>query len=212
MELDERRCKKWDVQQIREQRRIEKLKRRHCKDELRQSSSDQQSLQSFYPQPEAVQTICYVNELPVQAFGEIVPKLAAADFRLPWLADVASSQKWGESLCHSNTVAILSQATITATANSNSNSSTQQQQMQNSSFVFLKKRKRQQSSSHTTTSVGTARQRSVAAVVVNAVQTSTLISAVSPAANIISPAAATISTAEGDSNMSVVETGNSSQQ
>lgn len=138
LEIDEKRRKKWDVQQIREQRRIEKLKRRHCKDEL-QNSAEQQTLQSFYPSPDAIQTICYVNEIPVLAFGEIIPKLQANEFNLPWLNNCTSSVANGE-YC---TVTILNQAGVPVT------STQAQHQVQNSSFVFLKKRRRQQSASHT---------------------------------------------------------------
>ncbi|XP_075153875.1 male-specific lethal 1 [Haematobia irritans] len=151
LEVDEKRRKKWDVQQIREQRRIERLKRRHCKDEM-QNSHESTSLNSFYPTTESIQTICYVQDLPVQAFGEMIPKISATcgdrkDFLLPWLDkaqihNIADNNK-------KPTVATLDSLGEVMT------SSQTQNQMLNSSFVLLKKRKRQQSStfgiSHHTT-------------------------------------------------------------
>lgn len=139
LELAEKRRKKWDVQQIREQRRIEKLKRRHCKDEI-QIPPDQQPLLSFYPQPDAIQTICFTNDLPVQAFGELVPKLSALnDFDLPWLDALNSTRTPGSSATGSIVTLAQSQA------GSNLSSAQGQQQLLNSTFVFVKKRKRQQS-------------------------------------------------------------------
>lgn len=139
LELAEKRRKKWDVQQIREQRRIEKLKRRHCKDEI-QIPPDQQPLLSFYPQPDAIQTICFTNDLPVQAFGELVPKLSALnDFDLPWLDALNSARTPGSAATGSIVTLAHSQT------GSNVSSAQGQQQLLNSTFVFVKKRKRQQS-------------------------------------------------------------------
>ncbi|KAL9925236.1 protein male-specific lethal-1 isoform X1 [Glossina fuscipes] len=155
LEVDEKRRKKWDVQQIREQRRIERLKRRHCKDEIA-NNQESPMLQSFYPTSEAVQTICFMHDLPIQAFGEMIPRLGGnierKDFYLPWL----------EKNLQLNAPSINKGGHVVATALA-STSSTQltQQQMLNSSFVFLKKRKRQQSSSVSITT--TSRQRSLAA-------------------------------------------------
>lgn len=149
LEIDEKRRKKWDVQQIREQRRIERLKRRHCKDEI-QPTPDTSSSQTFYPTTESLQTICFIHDLPVQAFGEMIPKLTSFNngakgdcrkgFQLPWL------DKEQLQYIHDNnkplTVSTLKPSETTATA-----SLQMQQQMLNSSFIFLKKRRRQQSSS-----------------------------------------------------------------
>lgn len=152
-EVDERRRKKWDVQQIREQRRIEKLKRRHCKDEL-QAQNDASALQSFYPTVESLQSICFVNDLPVQAFGEVIPKLQNhissehRHFVLPWLANTKQTIGDGESggaATGSNNK--LPTVVTLQTSNAVTTSSQAQHQQLNSSFVFLKKRRRQQSSS-----------------------------------------------------------------
>lgn len=123
LEYDEKRRKKWDVQQIREQRRIERLKRRHCKDELREEDL---TPTSFYPTPDSIQTICITNELPVVAFGEGIPRLSAAEFSLPWYP------VYGHAFLSHRDHPYQQQ-----------NSSLSQ----NSSFVFLKKRRRPHSSS-----------------------------------------------------------------
>ncbi|KAI8125390.1 Protein male-specific lethal-1 [Lucilia cuprina] len=144
LEVDEKRRKKWDVQQIREQRRIERLKRRHCKDEI-QPTQDTPSLQTFYPTTEQLQTICFVHDLPVQAFGEMIPRLTAKGerrkgFQLPWM-----DKEQLQFLSDNNkplTVSTFNSSETTTTA-----SAQMQQQLLNSSFTFLKKRRRQQSSS-----------------------------------------------------------------
>lgn len=126
LEYDEKRRKKWDVQQIREQRRIERLKRRHCKDEMREEDL---TPTSFYPTPDTLQTICITTELPVMAFGEGIPRLSAAEFTLPWYpvyGHASASHRDHPYQQHQQQT---------------------QQQTQNSSFVFLKKRRRPQSSS-----------------------------------------------------------------
>lgn len=86
LEHDEKKRKKWDVQRIREQRTIERLKRRHCKkDELENSQKDAEELGTFYPLAENIKFIQVTEDLPVQAFGEAIPLLSASDFTLPWM-------------------------------------------------------------------------------------------------------------------------------
>lgn len=87
-EIDERRRKKWDVQRIREQRTIERLKRRHCKAEILESEQKQKVdsiFCSFYPTADSVKFIQITDELPVQAFGEPIPLLKPCEFSIPWL-------------------------------------------------------------------------------------------------------------------------------
>lgn len=74
LENDERRRKRWDVQRIREQRHIERLKQRQ---ERQGSKSDEQSepLSSFWPSLEDIQYIEVAEELPISAFGTPIPKL-----------------------------------------------------------------------------------------------------------------------------------------
>ncbi|XP_053695513.1 protein male-specific lethal-1 [Sabethes cyaneus] len=81
-ELDERRRKKWDVQRIREQKTIERLKKRHLKTD---ADSEQKNIGSFYPSIETVKYIHITEELPVQAFGEPIPMLSPSTFSLPWM-------------------------------------------------------------------------------------------------------------------------------
>uniref|UniRef100_A0A1B0CQ62 PEHE domain-containing protein n=1 Tax=Lutzomyia longipalpis TaxID=7200 RepID=A0A1B0CQ62_LUTLO len=85
-EIDERRRKKWDVQRIREQRTIERLKKRHYKLDAATAGEDKGAAcpASFYPSPDTIRFIQITDELPVQAFGEQIPTVPPAEFRLPW--------------------------------------------------------------------------------------------------------------------------------
>ncbi|XP_073820751.1 male-specific lethal 1 [Musca autumnalis] len=160
LEVDEKRRKKWDVQQIREQRRIERLKRRHCKDEI-QNVQESASVQSFYPTTENLQTICYVHDLPVQAFGEMIPKMIGTngepkEFLLPWLERTQNPNSTD------NNGKKPTVTTLSCTAETNTTAQIQNQLL-NSSFVMLKKRKRQQSSTFAASiHHSTTRQRSSA--------------------------------------------------
>lgn len=91
-EIDERRRKKWDVQRIREQRNIERLKRRLCKSDLadghHQGTSAEEQVPahpaSLYPSPSGIKFIETTEDLPIQAFGEPIPKFSSAEFRPNW--------------------------------------------------------------------------------------------------------------------------------
>lgn len=91
LEHDEKRRKKWDVQRIREQKTIERLKRRHCKDELAEQLAEHHEFQSFYPTPDQIKFIQITEDLPVQAFGDGIPEIIGTDFNLPWVNKVSSS-------------------------------------------------------------------------------------------------------------------------
>uniref|UniRef100_A0A0P6JSQ0 PEHE domain-containing protein n=1 Tax=Aedes aegypti TaxID=7159 RepID=A0A0P6JSQ0_AEDAE len=82
-ELDERRRKKWDVQRIREQKTIERLKKRHLKAD---SDSEQKNIGSFFPSVESIKYVQITEDIPVQAFGELIPILPPSSFSLPWMA------------------------------------------------------------------------------------------------------------------------------
>lgn len=82
--LDERKRKKWDVQRIREQRTIERLKRRHCKDELNQQK-EFNDIYTFFPTVDQLKAIQITDEFPVSAFGEPIPLLPPSEFSLPWI-------------------------------------------------------------------------------------------------------------------------------
>lgn len=85
LEHHEKKRKKWDVQRIREQRTIERLKRRHCKDETVDTQpNDADSAHSFYPPADNIKFIQITDDLPIQAFGEGIPALHRSDFTLPW--------------------------------------------------------------------------------------------------------------------------------
>ncbi|XP_055638626.1 uncharacterized protein LOC129776797 [Toxorhynchites rutilus septentrionalis] len=81
-ELDERRRKKWDVQRIREQKTIERLKKRHLKAD---ADNEQKIVGSFYPPIESIKYIQITEDIPVQAFGELIPVLPTTGFSLPWM-------------------------------------------------------------------------------------------------------------------------------
>lgn len=81
--LDERKRKKWDVQRIREQRTIERLKRRHCKDEINQQINFNE-ITTFFPTVDQLKSISITDDLPVSAFGESIPLLPVSEFTLPW--------------------------------------------------------------------------------------------------------------------------------
>ncbi|XP_055540676.1 protein male-specific lethal-1-like [Wyeomyia smithii] len=81
-ELDERRRKKWDVQRIREQKTIERLKKRHLKTD---ADNEQKNIVSFYPSIETIKYVHITEEIPVQAFGEPIPILPTSSFSLPWM-------------------------------------------------------------------------------------------------------------------------------
>lgn len=84
LELAEKKRKKWDVQRIREIRNIERLTRRHCKNEVENNEETAESMTSFYPSPENVKYVQVADELPVVAFGEPIHVPPSAEFSLPW--------------------------------------------------------------------------------------------------------------------------------
>lgn len=90
-EVDERRRKKWDQQRIREQKNIERLRKRHLKEEYPEAAHDTakvpKMMKSFFPDVEAIKFIQISDDLPISAFGEQIPKLLPKDFSLPWLSE-----------------------------------------------------------------------------------------------------------------------------
>lgn len=89
LEIDERRRKKWDAQRIREQKNIERLRKRHLKEEypelVQPPTKVVKTITSFFPNPETIKFIQISDDLPVSAFGEQIPKLQPKDFSIPWL-------------------------------------------------------------------------------------------------------------------------------
>ncbi|XP_049843510.1 male-specific lethal 1 homolog isoform X1 [Schistocerca gregaria] len=92
-ESDERRRKRWDVQRIREQRHVEKLRQQEAARAVsapigRASGghrrSDDNPLASLWPSPEDVTYVEIGEKLPVAAFGAPVINFHPNEFSLPW--------------------------------------------------------------------------------------------------------------------------------
>lgn len=84
LEHDEKKRKKWDVQRIREMRNIERLRRRHYKNEIENNEQTIDGMSSFYPSPENVKFVQVADEIPVVAFGEPIHVTPPIPFSLPW--------------------------------------------------------------------------------------------------------------------------------
>ncbi|ENN71547.1 hypothetical protein YQE_11775, partial [Dendroctonus ponderosae] len=76
LEIDERRRKRWDVQRIREQRVIDKLKQRQERiaNNGSKGENDQDLLYTLWPKMDDVKYVEMVDELPVSAFGHPIPQ------------------------------------------------------------------------------------------------------------------------------------------
>lgn len=87
-ETDERRRKKWDVQRLREQKQVERLKKRYFKEDFdkKEQKMEHKSITSFYPSADQIKYIQIVDELPVLAFGEPIPSLPEGNFALSWMS------------------------------------------------------------------------------------------------------------------------------
>lgn len=70
--------KRWDVQRIREQRHVERLKQRQERVGSGAKSDDasNEPLTTFWPSLEDLRYIEVTDELPISAFGSPIPKLA----------------------------------------------------------------------------------------------------------------------------------------
>ncbi|XP_011331117.1 uncharacterized protein LOC105275741 isoform X2 [Ooceraea biroi] len=96
LENDERRRKRWDVQRIREQRHIEKLKQRQERQNHQAtcyntnhtgpcpSSMEEETITSLWPDIEQIQSLQVDPHLPVTAFGAAIPNFTPSEFSLPW--------------------------------------------------------------------------------------------------------------------------------
>nr|XP_032807438.1 male-specific lethal 1 homolog [Petromyzon marinus] len=84
-ELDEKRRKRWDIQRIREQRQLQRLRERAFRKEG--IPEPEPEMLSFFPEPEDVEELEVTPLLPVIAFGRALPRLLPQDFELPWLDD-----------------------------------------------------------------------------------------------------------------------------
>ncbi|XP_053666087.1 uncharacterized protein LOC128715231 [Anopheles marshallii] len=84
LEIDERRRKKWDVQRIREQKNIERLKKRQLKEQPTEQEAAK-TITTLYPTVDTLKSIQVTDDVPVQAFGELIPLLPTnGGFSLPW--------------------------------------------------------------------------------------------------------------------------------
>ncbi|CAK9796932.1 Male-specific lethal 1 homolog [Anthophora plagiata] len=96
LENDERRRKRWDVQRIREQRHIEKLKQRQERQNHQAtcyntnhtgpcpSTVEEETVSSLWPDVEQIQSLQVDPHLPVTAFGAPIPSFTPSEFSLPW--------------------------------------------------------------------------------------------------------------------------------
>lgn len=96
LENDERRRKRWDVQRIREQRHIEKLKQRQERQNHQAtcyntnhtgpcpSAVEEETVSSLWPDVEQIQSLQVDPQLPVTAFGAPIPSFSPSEFSLPW--------------------------------------------------------------------------------------------------------------------------------
>ncbi|XP_015115124.1 male-specific lethal 1 homolog [Diachasma alloeum] len=97
LENDERRRKRWDVQRIREQRHIEKLKQRQERQNHQAtcyntnhtgpcpSTAEEETITSLWPEVDQIQSLQVDPQLPVSAFGASIPSFTPSEFSLPWL-------------------------------------------------------------------------------------------------------------------------------
>ncbi|XP_058447085.1 protein male-specific lethal-1-like [Malaya genurostris] len=137
-ELDERRRKKWDVQRIREQKNIERLKKRHLKTD---SDNEQKNIGSFYPSIESIKYIHIIDEIPVQAFGELIPVLPATSFSLPWMmggidtTENVTPSEFGPGPLFSAATGVPTPATATSAASTITSSSTEGSQEIKTKFL-----------------------------------------------------------------------------
>ncbi|GBN29793.1 hypothetical protein AVEN_160276-1 [Araneus ventricosus] len=95
-EQDERRRKRWDIQRIRDQKAAEKKRARE------KENSVQHKSYSFYPDPRHIEYIEVSEQLPVLAFGHLIPLFQPCEFSLPWkcednlVSDVPESPSKGK--------------------------------------------------------------------------------------------------------------------
>lgn len=84
LELDEKKRKKWDIQRIREQRNVERLRRRLLKEDPTEMVEGAEDVGTFYPPAENIKFVQITDDLPIQAFGEFIPVISSIEFDLPW--------------------------------------------------------------------------------------------------------------------------------
>ncbi|KAL3283628.1 hypothetical protein HHI36_006767 [Cryptolaemus montrouzieri] len=94
LEIDERRRKRWDVQRIREQRVIEKLKQRQERIDSHLKTSTSSGMDApFWPTLDDIKFLEINEDLPISAFGVPIPKVMPSEFILPWLNNSSTGAK-----------------------------------------------------------------------------------------------------------------------
>lgn len=96
-ENDEKRRKRWDVQRIREQRHVARLRARyeeepgteplHASTSVNVESKKESMMSTLVPNPyDDAECILVQDKLPVSVFGCVLPNLGNKEFTLPWLS------------------------------------------------------------------------------------------------------------------------------
>ena len=107
-ENDEKRRKRWDVQRIREQRHVARLRARYDPSGgdadqstssallinnanilnlklIPEASKESLDIKTLLPNPDEAIDILVQETIPVSVFGSVLPKLNSKDFSLPWI-------------------------------------------------------------------------------------------------------------------------------
>lgn len=117
LELDEKKRKKWDIQRIREQRNVERLRRRLLKDDPTDVADGVEDVGTFYPPAENIKFVQITDDLPIQAFGEFIPVINAVEFGLPWQMPALRSASAASPAGHlRSSDRIVHQSTTSATS------------------------------------------------------------------------------------------------
>ncbi|XP_068140176.1 protein male-specific lethal-1 [Drosophila tropicalis] len=133
---DEIERKRRDERFLREQIRSQELRMRHKQDEVL-LPLDPLPISTFYPLPEDIEGVQFVNEVPVQVFGDNMPTLNPNDeFNLPWIEEETANTAIARAKAQAKPVSTLANKKLPTTA------AEQKHQELNSSFVFIKRRKR----------------------------------------------------------------------
>ncbi|XP_071102659.1 male-specific lethal 1 homolog [Haliotis cracherodii] len=83
-ELEERRRKRWDLQQLREQRNLLRLKEKEQRIVHNTKEDDESHVESFIPCLDDITHIEVGEKLTVTAFGQPIPHMKPLEFELPW--------------------------------------------------------------------------------------------------------------------------------
>lgn len=94
-EQEEKRIKRWDLQRVRKEREHQKLLKRYEEKEVKwhnqNTEGTREVITSFMPSVDNLEVIELTDDLPVIAFGQPVPNLPRAEFKLPWFSPAKRS-------------------------------------------------------------------------------------------------------------------------